>query len=104
MIDLEFKSAHRKVILFDLDETLAHCVRHQNLLKEPDVVLNVPTPSGKFLNASFNIRPHTQDILEYANKHFEVCVFTASNPGYADTILNFIDPTGDLIQHRFYRD
>lgn len=38
------------------------------------------------------------------NKHFEVCVFTASNSGYADTILNYIDPTGELIQHRFYRN
>lgn len=59
MIDLEFKSAHRRVILFDLDETLAHCVRHSNKLKEPDVVLEIPTDSGKFLNASFNIRPYT---------------------------------------------
>lgn len=59
MLDLTFKSEHKKVILFDLDETLAHCVRHSNLLKEPDVILNVPMPSGKFLNASFNIRPHT---------------------------------------------
>jgi TFIIF-interacting CTD phosphatase-like protein len=98
MIDLQFKKTHtRKVIFFDLDETLAHCVRHQNLLKEPDVVLNIPTPSGKILTAQFNIRPHTQEILECANKHFEVCVFTASNPGYADTILDYIDPTGELI-------
>jgi hypothetical protein len=60
MIDLQFKKTHtRKVIFFDLDETLAHCVRHQNLLKEPDVILNIPTPSGKMLSAKFNIRPHT---------------------------------------------
>jgi len=58
MIDLKFKKTTKKVILFDLDETLAHCVRHKNLLKEPDVFLNVPTPSGKILKAGFNIRPH----------------------------------------------
>jgi hypothetical protein len=33
-----------------------------------------------------------------------VCVFTASNKEYADTILDYIDPTGKLIQHRFYRE
>jgi len=33
-----------------------------------------------------------------------VCVFTASNKEYADTILDYIDPTGTLIQHRFYRE
>jgi CTD small phosphatase-like protein 2 len=30
-------------------------------------------------------------------------VFTASHPGYADNVINHIDPTGELIQHRFYR-
>ncbi len=104
MIDLKFKNGPSKVILFDLDETLAHCVRHKNLMKEPDVFLNVPTPSGKILKAGFNIRPFCHEILECANKYFEVCVFTASNKEYADTILDYIDPTGQLIQHRFYRE
>ncbi len=104
MIDIKFVTPHRKVILFDLDETLAHCVRHKNLLKQPDVYLDVPTPSGKMLKAGFNVRPYCQDILECSNKYFEVCVFTASNKEYADTILDYIDPTGTLIQHRFYRE
>lgn len=102
---LEFKKPHtKKVILFDLDETLAHCVRHKNVLKQPDVFLNVPTPKGKILEAGFNIRPYCKEILECANRYFEVCVFTASNQDYADTILDYIDPTGELIQHRFYRE
>jgi hypothetical protein len=63
MIDLKFKGPHRKVILFDLDETLAHCVRHKNLMKEPDVFLNVSTPTGKVLKAGFNIRPYCNEIL-----------------------------------------
>ena len=105
MVDIQFTKQHtRKLIIFDLDETLAHCVRHKNPLKEPDVFLQVPTPSGKLLNAGFNIRPFTKEILEVSNHHFEVCVFTASNSGYADTILDYIDPTRTLIQHRFYRD
>ena len=58
-VTLEFVKPHtRKVILFDLDETLAHCVRHKSQIKEPDVYLNVPTPSGKLLEVGFNIRPH----------------------------------------------
>lgn len=31
-------------------------------------------------------------------------MFTASNKEYADTILDYIDPNGTLIQHRFYRE
>ena len=33
-----------------------------------------------------------------------MCVFTASTPQYADSIIDYLDPRGDLIQHRFYRD
>ena len=43
-------------------------------------------------------------MLRAANKNFEVCVFTASTPQYADAVLNYLDPTGELIQHRFYRN
>jgi CTD small phosphatase-like protein 2 len=33
-----------------------------------------------------------------------VVVFTASHKWYADSILDYIDPTGKLIQHRLYRE
>lgn len=38
------------------------------------------------------------------NKYYEVIVFTASTKWYADSILDYIDPTRTLIQHRVYRD
>jgi len=64
MIDLQWKKyGTRKLLIFDLDETLAHCVRHKFPSKDPDVFLNIPTPSGKLLNAGFNIRPFTKEIL-----------------------------------------
>ena len=31
-------------------------------------------------------------------------VFTASHKAYADVVLNFLDPTGELIEHRLYRE
>ena len=31
-------------------------------------------------------------------------VFTASHQAYADAVLDFLDPTGELIQYRLYRD
>mmetsp|Transcript_42317 Transcript_42317/g.57557 ORF Transcript_42317/g.57557 Transcript_42317/m.57557 type:complete len:125 (-) Transcript_42317:325-699(-) len=43
-------------------------------------------------------------MLEEANKHFEVVVFTASNQLYADTVIDHIDPERKYIQHRLYRD
>jgi len=43
-------------------------------------------------------------MLWEVNKFYEVGVLTASHKFYADEILNYMDPTGELIQHRFYRD
>jgi TFIIF-interacting CTD phosphatase-like protein len=43
------------------------------------------------------MRPFTKEILELANQHYEVAVFTASTQVYADTVINWIDPTGEFI-------
>ena len=85
-----------KVLLFDLDETLAHCVKHENPENPPDVRLEIKTASGKVMKAGFNVRPYTHEMLREVNKHYEVVVFTASHKFYADVILDHIDPTGEL--------
>lgn len=103
-LDIQWTKPHvRKLLLLDLDETLAHCVKKPHPDRKPHVFLNLTTPSGGTIRAGFNVRPYCQELLEAANKNYEVCVFTASTPLYADTILNYLDPTGQLIQHRFYR-
>jgi CTD small phosphatase-like protein 2 len=91
------KPGIRKTIIFDLDETLAHCVRQENPQKPPDVNLNITAMSGRIVKAGFNIRPFTRECLEAVNKDFEVVVFTASHKYYADVILDYIDPEGKLI-------
>lgn len=106
-VNLNLKKKHlgiNKLLLFDLDETLAHCVRTENPEYEPDVKLTIRLQSGSNFRASFNIRPFTNELLNEVNKYYEVAVFTASHKWYADEILNYMDPTGELIQHRFYRE
>ena len=66
--------------------------------------LFITAQSGRKFPAYFNIRPFTNEMLWEVNKFYEVAVFTASHKFYADEILNYIDPTCELIQHRFYRD
>ena len=92
------------MLLFDLDETLSHYLGTKPPENEADVQLTIKMPTGQEVKAYFNIRPHTHQILKEVNKYYEVGVFTASHKFYADEVLNYIDPTGELIQHRFYRD
>lgn len=68
MIELPFtKPGIKKTIIFDLDETLAHCVRQENPARIPDVYLDITLMSGKILKAGFNIRPFTKECLELVN-------------------------------------
>jgi hypothetical protein len=65
------------VLIFDLDETLIHCVDDVET-QSPDVILEVSFPDGETAYAGINIRPFMLECLIEANKHMQVGVFTAS--------------------------
>ena len=91
---------NRKTIIFDLDETLVHCVGSN----KGEISLPIEFPSGKVVMAGVNIRPFAVECLHEASRLFEVVVFTASHQCYADVILDYLDPMHTLIHHRLYRE
>ena len=104
----------KKLLLIDLDETLIHSeFRNKDNYKALDLF----TKSSKCLSKTFSysddnyiyymdvfFRPHLKDFLNEISKHFDLAIFTAAMKGYADTILDFIDPNNELFQFRLYRD
>jgi Dullard-like phosphatase family protein len=50
-----------------------------------------------------HFRPYAQLFLEVVSKKFEVVVFTASQPAYADKVIDALDHGGNLISYRLYR-
>ena len=56
------------------------------------------------MQAGINVRPYAIECLKEANKKYQVAVFTASHKFYADVVLDYLDPTGELIHYRMYRD
>ena len=92
-----------KTIVFDLDETLIHCVDDHEA-DDPDVIIPLKfSEEPEPVLAGVNIRPYAKECLKAANEHFQVVVFTASEQEYADPIIDYLDPDGDLIQARYYR-
>ena len=91
----------KKTLIFDLDETLIHCVE-ANI--DPEIVLPVTFDSGESMAVGFNIRPYAREVLVEASKYFEVVIFTAAQKAYADAILDYLDPENELIQYRLYRE
>jgi Dullard-like phosphatase family protein len=99
----------QKLLVLDLDETLIHWIMDTSLNSdtgssepiEADVILKM---SGEFnWELPLNIRPHFKDWILELNKHYQIIIFTASEKAYADTIIDHLDPTGELIEHRVYR-
>ena len=102
-VDLSRKPGYefKKTVIFDLDETLVHCA---DQTYKSHVVIPITLPNGETVQAGMNIRPYVKECLISANEDYEVIVFTASHKCYADRVLDYLDPTGELIHHRLYRD
>jgi len=56
----------KKVLIFDMDETLIHCVDDVET-DDPDVVLEIDFPDEETVYAGINIRPYVMECLEEAN-------------------------------------
>lgn len=100
LIHLPPKYSSRKTLIFDLDETLVHCMGQ----RQGQVQVTVKFPDNKECQAWINLRPYLTECLEKASEYFEVIVFTASHQFYADSVINFIDPDNKYFNHRLYRD
>lgn len=86
-----------KTLVLDLDETLVHLSKSQS---SRSVRIQVTSELYGFIN----IRPFAKDLLDYASQYYEVIIFTASNSNYANTVINYLDPLGQRVHHRLYRD
>ena len=104
----------KKLLLIDLDETLIHSeFRNKDNFKALDLF----TKNSKCLTKTFSysddnyvyfidvfFRPYLKDFLNEVSKYFDLAIFTAAMKGYADTIIDYIDPKNEYFQFRLYRD
>lgn len=44
------------------------------------------------------------EALKELSNHFEIIVFTASHACYANEVLDYLDPKGQYVHHRLFRD
>jgi len=70
-----------------------------------DITIEVQLPNGGAkIKAGVNIRPYAKHILKEMSQHFEIVIFTASHSCYANVVLDYLDPKGEFIHHRLFRE
>ena len=98
---------NKKLLILDLDETLIHSdldflLREKNV--NYDKILYFDSDEEKTIPLPLIIRPGMYQFLDYASENFDLCIFTASEPDYADTIINYIERNKNYFKMRLYRD
>lgn len=98
------KHKGKKTIVLDLDETLI-----KSFYNEPDefdFTIDIQFPHmGKIIEQHVYIkkRPGLDEFLQTLAERFELIMFTAALPVYANEILKQIDPSNNLFSHVLYR-
>jgi len=90
----------KKTLVLDLDETLVH-----SSFKNPGKKdFTVPVPIDNVVHTVYvNKRPFVDEFLKEVTKYFEIVLFTASLPKYAEPLLDMLD-TEKTIDFRLFRE
>ena len=72
------------------------------LLDEEDGPFNMQS-NVCFVEAEVVVRPYLRGALERLSKNFQLVLFTAAEPAYADAIMQHIDPFNKYFDARLYR-
>ena len=98
----------KKIVLFDLDETLAHCIgeikENEKINKKYKHIVEVTLPSRKEIKIGINIRPNWEETMELIKDKYHIVIYTASHQSYADAVLNYMDPKKQYTKYRLYRN
>lgn len=89
-------------LFLDLDETLVHSKTDPAPVNYDFVVF--PKIDGQVVPFYVLKRPGVDQFLKMAATKFEIVIFTAGLEEYASRVLDLLDPKGEVIAHRLYRD
>ncbi|KAI4834621.1 NLI interacting factor-like phosphatase [Plasmodium brasilianum] len=94
------KDKGRKTIVLDLDETLVHSTLKKD--KHNSFKIQVELNEGN-CSVYVNKRPGVDNFLKEISKYFEVVIFTASLPKYANAVIDKLDKN-DVCAYRLFRE
>ena len=86
-----------------MDETLIHsCPAGE--AEAPDHLIKGNDEKGNEVLIALNVRPLCIEFLKKVSQYYEIYIFTAATSNYANAIVNFLDPMGQIINGVFSRN
>jgi len=87
-------------LVLDLDETLVHCSLTDSV--DCDFSFNIEF-EGEICKIYVKTRPYMMEFIKRVSEKFELILFTASLPAYANNLMDILD-RDRLIKHRLFRN
>ena len=102
-VELKNIDLKKKLAVFDLDETLIHCVVKD--YKDCKNIIKITMPSTNHVaTIGVNIRPNWEEDIKRISLLYNIVIYTASHQSYADAVLNFLDSDKKYFYNRLYRN
>ena len=95
----------KKIAVFDLDETLIHCIGKITKGNESkcDEQTEVQINNSK-IKIGFNIRPNFKNSLDMIKQYYHIVLYTASHQSYTKAILSKLDANNEYFEYILYRN
>ena len=98
---LELKDKNKKTLILDLDETLVHS-GFTRFSRKSDLMLTINFDGENRLLYVLK-RPYVDEFLRELSNLYEIIIFTASIPEYANPVLDLLDKH-KCIKYRLFRE
>ena len=102
------KKLSNKTLIFDLDNTLICTLTGTIVQLYTNAIFSKinynDSKRGNIVPLHVVIRPYALEMLKQLSPYYEIIIFTAANKSYGDAVINELNPKGDLIDYRLYRD
>ena len=100
--------SNKKLLLFDLDETLIHAeypIIEENINKYDTIIrFKIENdPDNEYQEMGLYLRNGVRKFLSLLNNYFNLAIFTASDKEYANAIIRYLDPNKTIFKFGLYR-
>lgn len=97
----KMRSTPDATLVLDLDETLLFT--SLNEIEDADYTFQTAFQDQQY-KVYVVLRPHVKEFLQAVSKVYEMFVYTSAKKGYAEKILDILDPQRKLFRHRLYQE